>query len=140
MSTLDSSTTPFSQRQRANTRRLGAWTAAWTITLALAVFGGQWLWPESSVAKLVATALHLVVGLRMIYVHRQQLLGLDELQQRLQLEAMAITLGLTLVVGLAYSALDVTDAVGFDAEISHLVLFMGVSYLAATAVGQRRVA
>ena len=41
--------------------------------------------------------------------------------------------GLTsgLVCGLGYSLLDATNLVSFDAEIAHLVMLMGLTYIAA---------
>jgi len=63
--------------------------------------------------------------------------GLDEMQQRIQLNAMGITLGISLVVGLTYSNLDVVNLISFHAELSHLVIFMGLTYLTATYIGNR---
>ena len=63
----------------------------------------------------------------MIIANRDHLKSLDELQQKVQLEAMSITLGVGLIAGLAYSNLDTSNVVPFDAEISHLVIGMGLT-------------
>ena len=70
--------------------------------------------------------------------NKRHLKGLDEMHQKIQLEAMALSLGVGLVVGLAYSNLDVTNIIAFDAEISHLVILMGLTYLAGVVIGLRR--
>ena len=44
---------------------------------------------------------------------------------------MGITLGVVLVAGIAYSALDATNLIPFDAEIGLLVALMGLTYFAA---------
>jgi hypothetical protein len=51
---------------------------------------------------------------------------------------MALTLGLVLVFGLAYSLLDTTDIISVDAEISVVVIFMGLTYLAAVLLNNQR--
>ena len=70
----------------------------------------------------------------MILANKRQLQGMDELQQRVQLNAMGITLGASLVFGLAYSLLQSSGLVHFNEDISHLVLFMGVTYLVCILV------
>ena len=63
---------------------------------------------------------------------------MDELQQKVQLEAMALALGVAIVVGLAYSNLDIANVIQQDAEISHLVMLIGVTYMASLFFGMRR--
>ena len=55
-----------------------------------------------------------------------------------QLEAMAITLGITLIAGIAYSSLDIVNVISGDAEISFLVMLMGITYLVSLLVVRRR--
>ncbi|MCF6144675.1 hypothetical protein PMAG_a1531 [Pseudoalteromonas mariniglutinosa NCIMB 1770] len=64
----------------------------------------------------------------MIMANKRHLSGLDELQQRLHLNAMAITLGGSLVFGLAYSVLQTSGVISLRQGISHLVMFMGITY------------
>ena len=74
----------------------------------------------------------------MILANRRHLNGLDEMQQKIQLNAMGLSLGVGLVTGLAYSNLDVTNVIPFDAEISHLVILMGLTYGAGIFAGLRK--
>ena len=73
-----------------------------------------------------------------ILANVRHLKSLDEMHQKIQLEAMGLSLGVGLVVGLAYSNLDVTGLIGFHAEISHLVMLMGLTYAVGTAAGLRK--
>ena len=82
--------------------------------------------------------LQLIGGVGMIIANRRHLKGLDEMQQKIQLEAMALSLGVGLIGGLAYSNLDVTNLIAFDAEISHLVILMALTYMVGIASGVRR--
>ena len=106
--------------------------------MALANFGPRLFWHEREWLTVLAIAVNLVVGFGMILANRRHLKGLDEMHQKVQLEAMALSLGVGLVIGLAYSNLDVTNVIGFDAEISHLVILMGLTYGAGIALGLRK--
>jgi uncharacterized protein YacL len=121
-----------------NTLRLGYWTAAWLVTMALATFGPVFLWQANKLLTGLAILLNLLVGFGMIMANKRHLRGLDELQQKIQLEAMALSLGIGLVVGLFYSSLDIANLISFDAEISHLVILVGLTYLAGVIAGHRK--
>lgn len=120
------------------TKQLGYWTLAWLISLAIATFGPLSLWEGHTNLSIIAIGLNLAVGIGMILANKRHLKAMDELQQKIQLEAMGITLGITLVVGLAYSVLDTANVIAFDAEISHLITIMGLTYGVATVAGHRR--
>jgi hypothetical protein len=121
-----------------NTVILGGWTAAWVLTMALANFGPKFIWASNQAITVLAIAINLAIGLGMILANKRHLRGLDEMHQKIQLEAMAMSLGVGLVVGLSYSNLDVTDVIAFDAEISHLVIVMGITYGLGVMLGLRK--
>ena len=124
-------------RNRKDTLNLAGWTGAWLVSLAIATFGPLVAWNGVVPMTMAAIIVNLGIGVGMIVANKRHLRGVDELDQKIQLEAMALTLGIALVVGLAYSLLDVTNVVPFDAEISHLVTLMGMTYGIAVAVGRR---
>jgi len=127
----------FAARNRKNTLRLGYWTGAWLITMAIAVFGPLLAW-QSSVMTGAAILINVAVGVGMIVANKHHLEGLDELQQKIQLEATALALGVGLVFGLGYSTMDVTNFISADAEISHLVMLIGLTYGAGVVIGRRK--
>ncbi len=129
-----------SSKRHGDIRRLAAWTAAWVITMAIAVFGARFAWPESDLLKLVTILVNVAIGFGMIVVNKRHLDGLDELQRKVQLDAMALALGIGLVLGFAYSTLDITNLIESDAEISLLLVVMALTYLAGTIAGLRRYA
>jgi hypothetical protein len=128
----------WTSRIRRNTFRLGCWTGAWTASTALATFGPRFLWQGNTSLSAAAVVLNVVLGLCMILANRTYLRGLDELQQKIHLDAMAIALGIAVVVGIAYSIMDQTDIIPGDAEIGFLVIVIGLSYIIGILVGQRR--
>lgn len=123
---------------RKNTVWLAYWTIAWTASMALAAFGPKYLWAGNTALTILAILLNLGLGLGMILANIRHLKGLDELQQKIQLEAMGIALGVGVVGGLSYSLLDTTNVMQGDAEISVLVILIGLTYLASVVIGQIR--
>jgi hypothetical protein len=121
-----------------NTAQLRNWTTAWVLTMALANFGPKFIWEMNTTISFLVILLNMAIGFGMILANKRHLNGLDELHQKVQLEAMAVSLGVGLVIGLSYSSLDVTNVISFDAEISHLVIIMSLTYLAGMLRGFRK--
>jgi hypothetical protein len=138
MSKPSSTDTAWSAAVRTHTRRLAFWTVAWVASMAVANFGPLLFWGDAEGITVLAIALNLALGAGMILANVRHLKSLDEMHQKIQLEAMGLSLGVGLVVGLAYSNLDVTGLIGFHAQISHLVILMGLTYAVGTVVGFRR--
>ena len=128
----------WSKKNQHNTSKLALWTAIWVLSMAFTNFGPHFIWDFDGTLTILAVLLNFALGLKMVAANIQHIKGLDEMQQRIQLNAMGVTLGLSLVAGLTYSNLDVLDLITFHAEISHLVIFMGLTYITATFIGNRK--
>ena len=113
---------------KKNTKALAMWTFLWVFTLAFVAFGPKFIWNENKIITIVI----------MILINRKHLSSQDPLQRKIIMDAMAITLGITLILGISYSMLDITNLIAFNAEISHLVFIMGITYLIAMLIGNAR--
>jgi len=138
LSTHPPDTHAWASRMIRTTLGLAAWTAAWVASLALAAFGPGVLWNDQPAPTVVAIAFSVLVGVGMLFANKRNLQGLDELQRTIQLQAMAWSLGAGLVGGCAWSLFARHDLVGFEAEIGHLIAFMGLVYLAGCVAGALR--
>jgi hypothetical protein len=125
-------------RRKKQLIRLALWTFGWTLTMAAASFGHKYLWEGNTLIIAISVLLNLAIGIGMIFSNRSLINDFDELEKKIQLESMALTLGLTVVVGLSYSLLDITNLISGDAEIGILVLFVGVTYIVTSIVNTRR--
>jgi hypothetical protein len=125
-------------RTNKNTIRLMCWTGAWTATMAMAAFGPQLVWHFDTLLTILATLINLGAGFGMILANKRNLEGLDELQRKIQLEAMALSLGVGLVVGLSYELLEDVHLITFQPEIPHVIMLMGLTYVVGIIVGNRR--
>ncbi len=138
MNKLKTDSNDWAASTARNTVRLGYWTGAWVITMAVANFGPAFIWHSNRLSTILAILVNLGIGFGMIVANKRHLKGLDEMHQKIQLDAMALSLGVGLVVGLGYSNLDVTNVIAFDAEISHLIILMGLTYMAGVFAGLKR--
>ena len=106
--------------------------------MALATFGPKFIWNNHIPLTTLAVFINLLNGILMILANRKVFNHYDELERKLHLESLALTLGLSIVVGLTYSLLDQTNLIPFDAEIANLVLFMGVTERITYFINRKR--
>ncbi|MDI1323570.1 MAG: hypothetical protein PSV36_12540 [Algoriphagus sp.] len=119
-------------------RKLALWTWNWMATMAIATFGPKFIWDDHEFLSIFSLLVNFTTGIIMILANRNLFNHFDELERKVHLEAMALTLGLSVVVGLSFSLLDQQNYIPFEAEISYLVMFMGITYLIASVVNSNR--
>lgn len=118
--------------------QLAIWTGLWIVTVALATYGPELIWDSNQLFSIAAIILNLGIGIGIIAANIQHLKVLDEMMQKIQLEAMGLSLGIGVVGGISYKLLDTTNIIPFHAEIGHLIILIALSYLVAIFVGYRR--
>lgn len=138
MNELASKTSDWNARSRKSTRLLAYWTIAWTLSMAVAAFGPKFLWDFNAVFTTFSIVINLALGVGMIVANKRHMDGLDELQKKVALEAMALSLGVGIVFGLGLSLLEITQLLPLKVEIGHLVMLVGVTNLVAIIVLNRR--
>ncbi|RUA34708.1 MAG: hypothetical protein DSY77_04285 [Bacteroidetes bacterium] len=131
-------TNEWQLQKKKNLKRLAFWTFGWVLSLALVTFGSQFLWEGNQVITYLAFFLNLGFGIGMIIANRNHINGLDELDKKITFDAMAIALGVGVIGGLSFSVMDITDMIGFDAEISFLVILISITYMIAIVTGKLR--
>ena len=123
---------------KKNTLRLFFWTAAWVLATAGVAFGSKHLWIFNTWLTMIAVLIHVGLGLGMIRVFKQFLLGLDELQRKIQLDAMVLSLGIGLVFGCSYEMLEDIKLIPFQPEIAHVIILMSLTYVVGAFLGHRK--
>ena len=123
---------------KQNVKLLALWTFLWVASMALASFGPKFIWDGNQTFNILAVGLNALMGIGMIWMNIKYLSGLDEMQKKIQLDAMALALGVGVIGGLNYSLLDVTNLITGDAEISVLVIIISITYMAGILIGQKR--
>ncbi|MDB4668830.1 hypothetical protein OAF50_02780 [bacterium] len=123
---------------KKNTIRLFFWSVAWVLATAGASFGPKSLWDFNTLPTILGVLVHIGIGFGMIRMFKQYLLGLDELQKKIQLDAMALSLGIGLVIGSSYELLEDIKLIPFEPEIPHLLILMSLTYVVGTVLGHRK--
>ena len=131
-------TCDITAQTKKNTLRLFFWTGAWVLATAGAAFGPRFLWDFNTLPTVLGVLVHIGIGFGMIRMFRQYLLGLDELQRKIQLDAMGLSLGVGIVVGSSYELLEDIKLITFEPEISHLIILMSLTYVVAAVLGHRK--
>ena len=128
----------YQSRIRKRTMRLACWNGAWLAATALMKFGPKFLWNRASVFTLLAVCLDVAVGVGMILATKKYVMELDELQQKVYLNALGITVGVTVIVGVPFSVMGLYHVISFHAEIWHLLLLMGLTFIVSFLYGTWR--
>jgi hypothetical protein len=128
----------YKSRTRKNVIRLFLWTGAWGVATALMAFGPKFIWNKVLVFTLLAVGVDFAVGVGMILAHKTYLAELDELQRKVQLNAMGITLGVGLIAGPPFSVMDSYHVIPFHADIASLVILMSLTFLVSNLYGTWR--
>ncbi|KGJ87216.1 hypothetical protein [Colwellia psychrerythraea] len=138
MTKQDCEQSSYQTKNNANTKSLRNWTMVWVVTMAIAAFAPRFIWDFNTSLTIITLLVNLAVGFRMLVANRDYLRGLDEMQQKILFDAMAVTLGVGLVVGLSYELLEDIKLIAFEPEISHLIIVMCLTNLTAIIAGHRK--
>tara|TARA_B100000378_G_scaffold77797_1_gene60664 strand:+ start:862 stop:1284 length:423 start_codon:yes stop_codon:yes gene_type:complete len=114
------------------------WTAAWVATTAFAGLGPGLIWDYATLPTILAILVNLGIGFRLILQIKRYVQALDELGQKIFLNAASITLGVGIVCGPSYTLLASQKLISFQPEIGHLIMLMALTFLAANYAGTRK--
>ncbi|HEY3835516.1 MAG TPA: hypothetical protein VGL72_03050 [Bryobacteraceae bacterium] len=128
----------YQSRTRTNVIRLFCWTGAWGAATALMALGPRFLWNKALVFTLLAVGLDVAVGVGMILANKRYIAELDELQRKVQLDSMGVTLGAGLIAGVPLSVMDAYHLIPFHADIGYLLILMSLTFAVSNLFGTRR--
>ncbi|MDC3132853.1 hypothetical protein OA501_01405 [Flavobacteriaceae bacterium] len=120
---------------KKNTKNLAIWTVSWVGSLAFLSIDEI---RDRQTLITVAFAINFAIGIAMIIANKNLFDQYDELQKKIQLEALALTLGLAVVVGISYEASFDIGIINSEPETEYLIMFIGISYLISVIINSRR--
>lgn len=130
--------TGYQSRFRANTIRVVCWNGAWAATSLVMALGPRFLWNKALGFTLLAIGVDVAVGVGMILATKKYVTELDDLQQKVYLNALGITVGVALISVVPYAVLDAYHVVHFKAAVAYLVILMGLTFLVSVLYGTWR--
>ncbi len=131
-------TSEYKTQNNKNEKNLKMWSAAWAVSMAIAAFAPKYVWAFDTLITIIAVVISLGIGFGMLLSNRRYLRGLDEMQQKILFDAMGLSLGVGLVVGLTYELLEDIKLITFEPEIAHLVIIMCLTYFVGMISGHRK--
>ena len=138
MDKLKADSNNYPTRIAKGSLHLLCWTATWVATTAFAAFGPRLIWDFATLPTIFAILVNLGIGFRMILQIKRYVQALDELGQKIFLNAASITLGVGLVCGPSYTLLASQKLMSFQPEIGDLMMLMALTFVAANYVGTRK--
>ena len=105
-------------------------TGIWVASVALLTFGPKVWWEYHVLTTLLAIALNLLTGAMMLFAFFRHLKSMDELQRQTHLEAMALTLGITMIFTVVYGSLPTAQLLA-DTHPTNILFVMGITYMLA---------
>ena len=125
------------KEQKKQTKIMLAWCFAWVASLAFLSAGVNYLWDSLLITK-IGLLINLAIGIGMIIAHKNLFKTYDELQKKIQFEAMAITLGLAVVVGNTYEISFDFGVINSEPEFEYLIIFISFIYITSTFINSRK--
>ena len=127
----------FDIRAAKNSIRLVCWIFVWAATMVLADKAEAYQWYSSDFMSMAAIVINTAIGVCMILAYMRFLKKSDELQRKIQMDALALSMGVGLVGSFTYSLL-VTAKFVIDNEISDIILLTSATFMISFIVGQAR--
>ena len=125
------------KEQKRQNKIMLAWTFAWVASIAFLTGGVNSLWDSLLITK-IGLLINLAIGIGMIIANKNLFKTYDELQKKIQFDAMAVTLGLVVVVGLVYEISFDFGVINKEPEFEYLMLFISFSYIASNIINAKR--
>ncbi|MDB9910232.1 hypothetical protein OAC83_01270 [Flavobacteriales bacterium] len=125
------------KEQKKQTKIMLAWCFAWVASLAFLSFGENSFW-DSLLITTIGLTINLAIGIGMIIANKNLFKTYDELQKKIQFEAMAITLGLAVVVGCTYEISFDFGVINSEPEFEYLIIFINFIYITSTIINSRK--
>ena len=114
-----------------------AWRLAWVVSLVILTGAENSLW-DNKIYTIIGLIINFAIGIGMIIAEKNLFKTYDELQKRIQFEAMAITLGLVIIVGLTYEVSFDFGIIDKEPQFEYLMIFISLSYIITNIVNSRR--
>ncbi len=134
MITTSADNRTYDQRARRDSLAIVGWIFTWMLSLVISDKAALYGWWSAEWITWLSIVINAALGLWVVRSYMRMLRNLDELQRQIQLNALAISLGVSLVGSISYSLL-VTWGYITDEEVSDIFVLMCVSYSAAVLYG-----
>lgn len=114
------------------------WTSLWLLSFALLVVGPRELWENNNLFTIFAAFANLVLIVNMLYSNKNLFKSYDELQKTINLKATAVTLFLTVFLGLFWEGIYHSGLLPIQPRFSLIVVFSSICMIVSSVVISRQ--
>ncbi|MDC0248637.1 hypothetical protein OAK23_00625 [Flavobacteriaceae bacterium] len=119
------------KRNLKHSKKVLIWTFTWLISFAILVVGPKELW-ENTTITIFAALVNFILIIAMLFANKNQFDGFDEFEKTVQLNAIALSLFLTIFVGLFFTGVYQSGLIKYEPQIHHLIVFSSLTYIFST--------
>ena len=121
----------YEQRSIRDSLSFVGWTFLWMASLTVSDKAALYGWWSAEWITALSIAVNFALGVWLVLRYMRMLRGMDDLQRKIQLDALAISFGVTLVCIISYSLL-VTWGYITDEEVTDIFMIMCISFTLAS--------
>ena len=114
-----------------NSKNVIIWTIVWLISFAFLVLDPKELWQNTTITA-IAALVNFILIIAMLFANKNQFDNFDEFEKTVQLNAIALSLFLTIFVGLFFIGIYKSGLMNYEPQIDHLVVFSALTYIFST--------
>ncbi|XPF95422.1 hypothetical protein ACM9HF_05245 [Colwellia sp. RE-S-Sl-9] len=122
------------KRDLKNSMRANVWAILWTLSLGMFTYLTTVEWFNTATA-IMCFIVNLAVGIKLVLSYKYFLIYLDEMERKIQLDALALSVGVTIVSFASLSILARGGIIG-EAKTFHLIMILSLSYMIGIVVGR----
>ena len=122
-------------RDIKNANRVNLLALLWAGTLAITSMSREYTWHSNMLFISIIFTVHTFIGLLMVFSFRKFLKELDDLERKIQLDALALSVGITII---SFSSTSILSMAGIIEKLdqSSLIMLMAASYMVGIVVGR----
>jgi hypothetical protein len=120
-----------------NANIVNLWVMIWAGSLLVAVLSQEIFSFNNLISTLIMATLNIICGLMMIRAYQHMLRTLDEMEREIQLDALALSVGVAMLTFSASGILQIADILP-QLEASWLLTIMAFSYSIGLVLGRSR--
>lgn len=109
----------------------------WMISLIVSDKAALYGWWSAEWITVLSIIINAGFGLGVLHSYRRMLKGMDDLQRKIQLEALSMAFGVSVIGSISYSLL-VTWGYIIDEEVTDIFLLMCISFSASVLLNSLR--
>ncbi len=107
------------------------------MSFAILVNGPKELWEDTTIS-IIAAVVNFVLIIVMLFANKNQFDEFDEFEKTVQLNAIALSLFLTIFIGLFFIGVYHSGLINYEPKIHHLVVFSSLTYIFSTIINFKK--